>query len=325
MTVRTYRIPAHAAGERLDVALAALDPELSRSHVATLIRDGRVVVTNPDGSPPKKIKTGLRITGGETVEVDLPDTEPFSAAPEDIPLDIRYEDDDLLVINKPAGMVVHPAPGHAGGTLVNALAAYSDRLSNVGGPFRPGIIHRLDKDTSGLLIVAKHDTAHRKLAAQLADRTLSREYVALVWGHLSPPDGRIDEPIGRGRQGGKLMAIGGRASRDAVTRYATVEQYAFTSWVRVRLETGRTHQIRVHMHHVGHPVVGDDDYGGRVAIRGIAPVYRRDAEKVLAAIDRQMLHAARLVFLHPTTAESVSVEASPPEDIEYARRLAAGF
>ena len=324
MTVRTYRIPAYAAGERLDVALAALDSDLSRSYIGSLIRDGRVVVTNPIGASPKKIKTGLRLVGGETVDIDMPDVEPLSASPEDIPLDIRYEDDDLLVINKSAGMVVHPAPGHAGGTLVNALAAHSDRLSNVGGPFRPGIIHRLDKDTSGLLIVAKHDTAHRILAAQLADRTLSREYVALVWGHPNPPNGSIDEPIGRDRQGGKHMAIDGRASREATTRYQTVERYAFTSWLRVRLETGRTHQIRVHMQSVGHPVVGDDDYGGRVAIRGIAPVYRREAEKVLAAIDRQVLHAARLVFRHPTTGETVSVEAPPPEDIESARRLAAG-
>ena len=324
MTVVSFQVPAIARGRRLDVVLAELDARLSRSQAAHLIREGCVQVRSADGIPTKRLKAGLALVGGETIIVEHPPPEPLSAAPEDIPLDVRYEDDDLLVINKPAGLVVHPAPGHARGTLVNALAAYCARLSSLGGPIRPGILHRLDKDTSGLLIVAKNDRTHAAFAEQIAARTLSREYLALVWGHPNPPQGRIEAAIGRDPHGGKAMKIEGRASRDAATQYETLETYPYTSWLRLALETGRTHQIRVHLRFVGHPVVGDPQYGGRDrAVRGIAPQYRRSAKALLEGLPRQALHAWRLTFVHPTTSKSMAIFAEPPEDIQTARERAA--
>ncbi len=209
-------------------------------------------------------ETGLTMRGGEMLVVRRPDRREPSATPEDIPVDVRYEDDDLLVVNKPAGQVVHPAPGHPGGTLVNALTWYCSKLSSVGGPIRPGIIHRLDKDTSGLLLVAKNDRAHKALAEQLAAREISREYRALVWGHPRSHEGTVDAPVGRSTRDGTKMTVGGRSPRDAVTRFEVLESLQYTSWLALRLQTGRTHQIRVHMRHIGHPVVGDPDYDGRV-------------------------------------------------------------
>jgi 23S rRNA pseudouridine1911/1915/1917 synthase len=316
VTTRTYTVPQHASGERLDVALPLIDTQFSRSKAGSLIRDGLVVVTHADGTPVKKIKAGMAVQADQVVVVDVPDPEEYSVAPEDIPLDIKYEDDDLLVINKPPGLVVHPAPGHSSGTLVNALAAHSEKLSSVGGPFRAGIVHRLDKDTSGLLIVAKHDEAHRILAAQLADRTLSREYTALVWGNPQPPYGKIVAPIGRSRSDGKSMAVDGRAQRTATTHYELIERYIFTSLLRIRLETGRTHQIRVHLQHISRPVVGDLQYGGQTAARGVALVHRRAALELLTLIDRQALHASKLAFIHPSSGEEISVVADPPEDFQ---------
>jgi len=319
MTKRSYRIPSTAPGKRLDVALSELEPELSRSQAQHLIRDGHVVVMGRDGNPVKKLKTGLTLSGGETVIVERPEPAPLSAAPEDIPLDIRYEDDDVLVVNKPAGLVVHPAPGHARGTLVNALAAYAEQLSSVGGPIRPGIVHRLDKDTSGLLLVAKNDRAHAALARQLAERTLSREYLALVWGHPDPSEGRVEAAIGRSIRDGKLMQIDGRAKRSAVTRYETLNSYPYTSWLRIRLETGRTHQIRVHLRFIGHPVVGDPQYGGREkALYGIAPRHWNEAKALLDGLARQALHAWRLTFVHPTSGERMTLTADLPDDMRRA-------
>jgi len=316
-------VPPEARGRRLDLVLAELDPELSRSQASRAIREGHVqVLTN--GQPAKRLKPGLLLHGDETLTLERPEHFQPSATPEFIPLDIRYEDDDLLVINKPAGMVVHPAPGHARGTLANALAAYTAHLSSVGGPIRPGIVHRLDKDTSGLLLVAKHDRAHRALAAQLADRMLSREYCALVWGHPDPPDGRIEAPIGHSLREGTAMAVAGRGSRNAATRYHIEETYPYTSWLTLHLETGRTHQIRVHLAHIGHPVVGDPDYGGREkAVRGIAPTWHEEARTLLTLLRRQALHARRVSFCHPTSGQLMTIVAEPPEDIQVARRYAA--
>lgn len=316
-------MPPTARGERLDLVLIQLDPALSRSQAGTLIRGGHVQVLDADGRSVERLKTGLSLRGTETVIVERPERAEPSAAPEDIPLDIRYEDDDLLVVNKPAGLVVHPAPGHAGGTLVNALVGYCSRLSSLGGPVRPGIVHRLDKDTSGLLLVAKHDRSHRVLSEHLSARRIRREYGALAWGHPNPPDGHVDAPIGRHFRGGKKMAVGGRSGRNAVTHYRTVESYSYTSWLLVRLETGRTHQIRVHLAHIGHPVVGDPDYGGRTAMRGIDPTYRQAARELLEVLPHQALHAGCISFPHPTTGETITVSTELPEVIEKARACAA--
>lgn len=324
MSTRTHRIPETQRGKRLDVAIADLDSELSRSQIGALIRSGHVSVADSHGHPAPKIKPGLQLVGGETVVLQLRDEEQPSAAPEAIPLDVRYEDDDLIVVNKPAGLVVHPAPGHPSGTLVNALAAHSETLSSEGGAFRPGIVHRLDKNTTGLMVVARNNAAHRILAEQLAARTLTREYLALVWGHLDPPNGVIDAAVGRNRRDGLTMAIGGRAQRAAVTHYESLETYPFASWVRLRLATGRTHQIRVHLQHVGHPVVGDPDYGGLSAVRGVAPVHRVAARALAETMDRQALHACRVAFDHPRTGEPISVASDPPQDVLAARERARG-
>jgi len=308
----------------LDQLLAELDPDLTRSQASLLIRDGHVHVLDVYHREIDRLKAGLKLIGGETVIVEYPDPQPLSAAPENIPLDIRYEDDDLLVINKPAGLVVHPAPGHSGGTLVNALAAHCEQLSSVGGEYRPGIIHRLDKNTSGLLIVAKNNAAHHRLSRQLSERTLRREYLALVWGHPDPPDGRIEAPVGRSYRDGKSMAVGGRANKQAITHYATLEDYPYTSWLSLRLQTGRTHQIRVHMQHIGHPVVGDPDYGGRSTTRGVATGYQHAARRLVESLDRQALHAWRLSFVQPTSGEEITVTSDIPGDMQAARALASG-
>ncbi|OQB37310.1 MAG: Ribosomal large subunit pseudouridine synthase D [Candidatus Latescibacteria bacterium ADurb.Bin168] len=322
---REVQVPRSADGIRLDRAIAALLPGISRSQASVAIRHGRVQLFSPNGLLVSHLKAGTPVAAGQTLRVEVSRKEPLSAEPERIDFDIRYEDDDLLVVNKPAGLVVHPAPGHSRGTLVNALAGYSVELSRVGGTFRPGIVHRLDKNTSGLLLVAKNDRAHAALATQLKNRTISREYVALVWGHPSPRSGRIEAAIGRDGAGGKTMSIYGRSSRPAATRYEEISSFSYTSLVRLHLETGRTHQIRVHLKAIGHPVVGDPEYGGReAAIRGIAPAHRPSARFLLTAIGRQALHARKLSFLHPTTGEALTVESDPPADFQRALSIASG-
>jgi 23S rRNA pseudouridine1911/1915/1917 synthase len=311
---------------RLDVVIAALFPELSRSRATGLIREDKVSLRLADGSAVDRVKPGTMVAGGEFILIADIEREPLSAEPEEIPLDVRYEDETLLVVNKPAGLVVHPAPGHVGGTLVNALAAYCRSLSSIGGEFRPGIVHRLDKDTSGLLIVAKNDAAHAALASQLAARTISREYWALVWGLPSPSSGRIEAVIGRDRKGGKTMAVDGRAGRSAATRYDLLDAYPYASLLSLHLETGRTHQIRVHMKSIGHPVVGDAQYGGReLAVRGISPGHRGSAHRLLADLPRQALHARRISFVHPATSLSMTVEVEIPDDFAVAVKRASGI
>lgn len=318
-------VPLEMRGARLDRAAALLFDGISRSAAASAIRSGRLEVIASNGVAVQNLKTGTTLVGGEVLRIFAPEREPLSSRPENIPLDIRFEDDDVLVVNKPAGMVVHPAPGHAAGTLVNALAHYCSELSRAGGEFRPGIVHRVDKNTSGLLVVAKNDRAHANLAAQLAGRTLSREYMALVWGHPQPRSGRIDASIGRDRAGGKTMAVNGRSSRVAATQYETSAVYAYTSVLILHLETGRTHQIRVHLKAIGHPVVGDPEYGGRdAAVRGIAPTHRASARRLLETMPRQALHARKVVFLHPADGQPCVVEADPPADFADALSVAAG-
>lgn len=298
-----YEIPTSEDGRRADAALAALSG-MSRSSLARLMESGMV---RRDGVPLDK-KTALR--AGDTVEIFLPPPTPCEAQPENIPLDVVYEDDDVIVVNKPKGMVVHPAPGHEHGTLVSALLwRCGDSLSGIGGVARPGIVHRIDRDTTGLIAAAKNDAAHIALAAQLADHTMHRQYEAIVLGGIDVP-GTVDAAIGRHPQDRKKMAVlppTAAGARHAVTHYAPITDYGAFSHIRLRLETGRTHQIRVHMSYRGHPVMGDEVYGANRT-----PFERRHA----ALIEGQCLHAAELTFLHPRTNQPLTLTAPPPENFQ---------
>ena len=291
--MRVFTVPPEGAGQRLDKTLALLEPEWSRSFIQKLLEDGRVEIGGKTASKNSKPAAGAEVT------VDEPPLRTIEAAPQNIPLDIRYEDEDLLVVNKPRGMVVHPAPGHPDGTLVNALLHYcGSSLSGVGGEKRPGIVHRIDKDTSGLIIAAKNDFAHLALSAQLADRSLSRVYEAVVRGGMRQDSGTVDAPIGRHPTDRKRMAVTEKNSRNAVTHWEVVARYRGYTHVRCRLETGRTHQIRVHMAHIGHPLLGDGLYGAPCPEKGL---------------EGQCLHAAQLKFVHPRSGECVHLSAPLPE------------
>ena len=289
----TYTIKAQESGERIDALLAQEIDEITRSQVVRLIEQGAVTLRCAP------IKKNHRVTAGEIFVVEIPEVEETEILAENIPLDIAFEDDDLVVVNKPRGMVVHPAPGHAGGTLVNALLWHcGESLSGIGGEKRPGIVHRIDMDTSGLLIVAKNDYAHRFLSAQLADHSLSRTYEAVVCGRLKDDEGVIDAPLGRHPNDRKRMAVTERNSKNAVTHYEVIERYDGYTHVRCRLETGRTHQIRVHMAYIGHPLLGDMVYG------------RKRVEK---GLEGQCLHARTLCFIHPRTNELCEVTSELPD------------
>ncbi len=280
-------------GVRMDVALTQLLEDVTRSAAQRLLEEGRVTC---DG---RTVKKNEKAVAGQVLTVDLPEPEAVDIVPQDIPLDIRYEDDDVIVLNKPKGLVVHPAAGHADGTLVNALLYHcAGSLSGINGELRPGIVHRIDKDTSGLLIVAKNDFAHQKLAAQLADHTLARTYEAIVCGGVKTDSGTIDAPIGRHPTDRKKMAVTEKNSRHAVTHYEVIARYRGYTHIRCRLETGRTHQIRVHMAYKGHPILGDMVYGHK---------------KPELGMDSQCLHARELTFLHPRTDEPVTVRCELPE------------
>ncbi len=292
-------IPADLAGERTDKVLTRLLADevegISRARLQSMIKDGQI---SPLPDPSAAAQAGAVFT------VTLPPPRPVETVAEDIPLDVVYEDDDILVINKAAGLVVHPAAGHWQGTLVNALLFHvGDDLSGIGGEQRPGIVHRLDKDTSGLMVVAKNDAAHQGLTRQFTRHKLSRTYLAIVWGVPSPVEGTIHEQIGRDPKNRQRMAVRKSGGKDAITHYS-VEQVldgGKTALVRCELETGRTHQIRVHLAFKGHPLLGDPVYGGRRA-------------KDFSQIQRQALHATALRFLHPRTGEEMAFEASPPAD-----------
>ncbi|MBK1625106.1 RluA family pseudouridine synthase [Afifella marina] len=314
-SVLDYTVEPDETGLRLDAFLAARADRLSRSRLKALIKDGHVRV-----GARKLDEPNYRVKPGETVEVDLPEPEEATPRPEAIPLAIVYEDDHLVVVDKPAGMVVHPAPGAHDGTLVNALLHHcGDTLSGIGGIRRPGIVHRLDKDTSGLLVIAKNDVAHRDLSAQFADHgregPLKREYCALVWGVPQLRAGSVDAPLDRDTKNREKRAVR-RSGRHAVTHYRVEETFenGLASLVTCRLETGRTHQIRVHMAHIGHPLLGDALYGS--GFQSKVAKLPADAADALRALFRQALHARSLGFRHPETGETVLFHSDLPSDFE---------
>ena len=292
------RASEESKNQRLDAFLASSLDGLTRSQATRLIESGEVAVNG------RAVSKSYKLAGGEDIAVTLPEPEPVEAVPQDIPLDVVYEDADVIVVNKPSGMVVHPAPGHPDGTLVNALLYHcAGTLSGVGGALRPGIVHRIDRDTSGLIIAAKNDAAHQYLSAQLADHTLARTYECIVVGALREDRGTVNAPIARHPTDRKRMAVvaGGR---EAVTHWEVIARYPGYTHVRCRLETGRTHQIRVHMAYIGHPILGDTVYG---------------AKKEVPGLTGQCLHAVGLRFLHPRTHEVVELFCPLPE--EFTRML----
>jgi 23S rRNA pseudouridine1911/1915/1917 synthase len=299
----TFAVTEESTGARLDVFLVSVLAGQSRSHIQRLIKDGHVLVDGHEAKPNLSVKTG------QAVAVDLPDLIDPQPQPEALPLPIVYQDRDLIVVDKPAGMVVHPAAGHASGTLVNALLHHVDDLSGIGGERRPGIVHRLDRGTSGLMVVAKHDAAHEHLARQFHDREVEKEYIALVWGEVQAGR-RIDAPIGRDPVNRKKMSARARRSREAVTRIHRARQLGpALTLVHVVIQTGRTHQIRVHLSAIGHPIVGDAVYGG---IRRRVPGDLR----AVTHLDRPFLHAARLVFTHPVDGRRMEFESPLPDDLQ---------
>ena len=301
----THAFVCEDGEHRLDTWLTGELGELSRARVQALIREGHVRVNGQVRKPHYVIQPGTR------VEVSIPPPRPVELEPEPIPLTPLFEDRDVLVLNKPAGLVVHPAPGHASGTLVNALlfhcretsAGGQTGLTGIGGELRPGIVHRLDKDTSGVLVVAKNQAAMDRLAAQFKQRKVRKQYVALAWGCPRPETGTIETLVGRDPHNRKKMSARPRSGRSAVTHYRVVEKYAECSLLRLEIETGRTHQIRVHLAHIGHPVVGDTQYG------------RARTGKRAVHASRQMLHAEHLAFSHPRTGETMEFRAPIPEDM----------
>ena len=294
----TFTVPEEFAGERLDKWLAAPERDLQMTRSAVQLRmEQQAVLVN--GTPVPK---NYRQRGGDVIEITLPEPEPLTLEPENIPLDIVYEDADLLVVNKPKGMVVHPAPGHATGPLVHALLYHcGDQLSGINGVIRPGIVHRIDRNTSGLLMVAKTDAAHHSLSAQIQAHSFTREYQAVAVGRFREPSGTIDAPIGRHPVDRKKMCVTQKNSKRAVTHYETILAYQKATHLRLRLETGRTHQIRVHLAYLGHPVLGDDVYG-----------------KPYPGLEGQCLHAAKIGFVHPTTGQYLEFESPLPD---YFRRV----
>ena len=294
--METLTLTADRAGERADAFLARSVPGLTRSAAQRLLDEGAVTL---EGRPVKK---NYKTAPGDQLEAVLPDPEPVAILPQDIPLDVVYEDGDVIVVNKPVGLVVHPAPGHPDGTLVNALLYHcGNTLSGINGELRPGIVHRIDRDTSGLIIAAKNDRAHLALAAQLQDHSLARVYEAVAVGNLREDAGTVDAPISRHPVDRKKMAIDHRNGRPAVTHWSVLGRYPGYTHVECRLETGRTHQIRVHLASIGHPLLGDVVYGSKKPWPGLAG---------------QCLHARRLRFVHPTTGKLVELECPLPDWFE---------
>lgn len=324
MTKHGFTVAPEQTGQRLDKFLSECLPDLSRNRIQGLIADGCVMRLSDAGAT--ITDAALKVKPGQQWQVTIPPAKPMTIEAQDIPLRIIYEDQDLLVIDKPAGLTVHPAPGHDDQTLVNALLAHcGSSLSGIGGVTRPGIVHRLDKDTSGLIVVAKHDAAHHALAEQLANRTLKRTYSAVVWGAPRPSKGTISTQIGRSPSHRKKMAVLKKGGKEATTHYEIQQVFAsasekepMASLISCQLQTGRTHQIRVHLAHLGHPLVGDTVYG-HPSRRHLPMVGRLTDERLahlLRHFPRQALHARELVLQHPTLLKSLHFQSPLPEDLE---------
>jgi 23S rRNA pseudouridine1911/1915/1917 synthase len=299
-------------GERIDAYLSVQIPELSRSRIQKSIRSGELTV---GGSP--VTKPSRRVHEGERMELIFSPPRPLDLQPEEIPLDIVYEDDGLVVLDKPAGMVVHPSPGHDHGTLVHALLGHCRNLSGIGGVLRPGIVHRLDAGTSGLLMVAKSDEVHIALSRMLMERRIERIYYAVVWGEMKSETGTINLPVGRSPRDRKKMAVLSEGGKEAFTTYYLLDTYGPFQYIRLKLGTGRTHQIRVHLSHTGNPVLGDPVYGGRRIRKGSLSKGEVElAARALSLIDRQALHAGELSFEHPLSGVPMCFEAPPPLDMQ---------
>ena len=298
----TLIVDADYDGVRLDNFLTALLPEQSRSSIQRMIKDGHVT------GGPSGLRPSTAVREGQTYTIDIPPPAPSIPEPEALPLRIIYQDRDLVVLDKPAGMVVHPAAGHTGGTLVNALLHHVKDLSGIGGEARPGIVHRLDRGTSGVMVVAKTDRAHQELSRQFTDREVEKEYIALVWGVVQAGR-RIDAPIGRDPADRQKMSTRARRARNAVTRITFARHFKGASLLRVAIATGRTHQIRVHLSAIGHPIAGDATYGG---------VHRRTAANLRAVqrLERPFLHSARLAFTHPADGRRVEFDSPLPPDLQ---------
>lgn len=296
-TIYKVKIEEHQQGTRMDLVLSSALPETSRSFLQKLINEGAVSV---DGKVCKSKKQ--KVEAGQEITIVIPEPKQLSVEPEDIPLEIIYEDADVLVVNKPKGMVVHPAVGNYTGTLVNAVMYHcGDSLSSINGVIRPGIVHRIDKDTSGLLMIAKNDAAHNSLAAQLAEHSITRAYQAIVYNNFNDDEGTVDAPIGRDPKNRLRQAVTHQNSKRAVTHYKVLERFGKFTLIEARLETGRTHQIRVHMSHIKHPLLGDFVYG---------------PEKNPYGVSGQMLHAKVLGFVHPSTGEYMEFESELPEEFQ---------
>ena len=296
----SVRIEEEEAGRRIDAFLSSCFEERSRTFIKKLIEDGRIKVIPAGSSEERSVKPSYPVSEDDLVLIDFPEPEVLSVEPEEIPVPILYEDSDLLIVNKPKGMVVHPSYGHQNGTLVNALLYHCSDLSGINGVLRPGIVHRIDKDTTGLLVVCKNDCAHQKIAAQFADHSQKRIYEGIVTGNLKEDEGTVNAPIGRDRKDRKKMAVD-KNGRPAVTHYRVLERFGTYTYAEFSLTTGRTHQIRVHMASLGHPILGDEVYGS-----GRSPF----------KTEGQVLHARLLGFIHPSTGAYVEFSAPHPEDFE---------
>jgi len=305
-------IPEGKRKERIDIFLANSVENATRSRIQKLIKSNLVTVNN------KIVKPNYLICPGDKIEITIPVTpRPEETEPEDIPLNIVYEDDYIIVVNKPAGMVAHPALGNYSGTLVNALLHYTQKLSKLNEPGRPGIVHRIDKDTSGLLLIAKDEWTHAQLAKQFSAHTIDREYWAVCWGLFDEKKGEIIGNIARSKKDRKIFTVSNTEGRYAHTFYEVIEEFEFASLIKLKLKTGRTHQIRVHMSHIKHPVFGDPTYGGRRIVYGSnLPKMKSRVENLLQIMKRQALHAKTLGFVHPHTKEKVFLDSDLPEDMK---------
>jgi 23S rRNA pseudouridine1911/1915/1917 synthase len=304
MEKKTYPVDTENSHQRLDIFVSSKSG-MSRAFVQKLIKQGMVLVNTDREKPNYKIREG------DSVELSVPDMPEETLVPENIPLDVIWEDDTIIVINKPPHMVVHPGAGHRGGTLVNALLARCDRLASLGSPLRPGVVHRLDKDTSGIIVLAKNDVAYRNLQKQFKKREVEKEYLALLYGKLKKDRGEITEAIGRAASDRKKMSTRTRKGREAITRYEVIKRFKPAALVKVRIITGRTHQVRVHFAALGHPVLGDKVYGKKTSLR---------VSHKTIIFPRQMLHAQRIKFLHPVTKKPAEFISTLPEDMDKVMR-----